>query len=145
MSNHNKNNNKRIFFPTTSHFPRYYKSSRWVYCFTGCPWIPFYHCYSWLTYVFIVQLMCSVSVSHENTTRPYDSFFSFEGQLCTFSWVLSLLGRYFYNTYRVKMFETVFSFNVKDNNIFPCLHNIKLSYNMLQCFVNQNVYVYIKL
>jgi len=25
----------------------------------------------------------------------------------------------------VKMFEIVFSFNVKDNNIFPNLHNIK--------------------
>jgi len=28
------------------------------------------------------------------------------------------------------MFEIVFSFNVKDNNIFPCLHNIRLSYNI---------------
>jgi len=25
------------------------------------------------------------------------------------------------------MFEIVFSFNVKDNNIFPCLQNIRLS------------------
>jgi len=50
------------------------------------------------------------------------SLFSFEGQLCTFSRVFSLLGRYFYNMYMyiVKMFEIVFSFNVKDNNIFPC-------------------------
>ena len=30
------------------------------------------------------------------------------------------LGRYFYNMYIVKMFEIVFSFNVKDTNIFPC-------------------------
>jgi len=30
----------------------------------------------------------------------------------------------------VKMLEIVFSFNVKDNNIFPCLHNIILSYNV---------------
>ena len=64
------------------------------------------------------------------------SLFAFEGQLSgqlrdnTFSWVLSLLGRYFYIMYVVKMFEIVFSCNVKYNNIFPGLHNIKLSYNM---------------
>jgi len=28
-----------------------------------------------------------------------------------------------------QMFEIVFSFNVKDNNIYPCLHNTRLSYN----------------
>jgi len=28
------------------------------------------------------------------------------------------------------MFEIVFFFNVKDNNIFPCLHHIRLSYNI---------------
>jgi len=28
------------------------------------------------------------------------------------------------------MFEIVFFFNVKDTNIFPCLHNIRLSYNI---------------
>jgi len=46
-----------------------------------------------------------------------------------------------------KTFEIVFSFNVKDNNICPCLNNIKtfLSYiKMLQCFANQNAHVYIK-
>ena len=32
--------------------------------------------------------------------------------------------------YIVKMFEIMFSFYVKDTNIFPCLHNIKLSYNI---------------
>ena len=58
-----------------------------------------------------------------------NSLFSFEGLLCTFSWVLSLLSRYFYNMYKGNMFEIVFSFNVKDNNIFPCLPNIWLSYN----------------
>jgi len=54
--------------------------------------------------------------------------------------------------YVVKMFEIVFSFNVKDNNIFPCLHNIRLSYNIYKCFsvsefffrMLQNVHVYIK-
>jgi len=49
--------------------------------------------------------------------------------------------------YIVKMFENVFSFNVKDKNIYPCLHNTRLSFNikeMLQCFVNQNAHVYIK-
>ena len=50
--------------------------------------------------------------------------------------VISLVGRYFYNTYIhvVKKYEIVFSFNIKDNYIFPCLHNIKLSYNILKCF-----------
>jgi len=48
--------------------------------------------------------------------------------------------------YLVKKFEIVFSLNVKDNNIFPCLHNIRLSYNieMHQGFFNQNTHVYIK-
>ena len=32
------------------------------------------------------------------------------------------------------MFEIVFSFNVKVNNIFPSLHNIKLSCNIQKCF-----------
>jgi len=44
--------------------------------------------------------------------------------------VCSLAGGYFYNMYIVNMFEIVFSFNVKDTNIFPGLHNIRLSYNI---------------
>ena len=40
--------------------------------------------------------------------------------------VCSLVGRYFYNICTVKKFEIVFTFNVKDNNICPCLHNIRL-------------------
>jgi len=40
------------------------------------------------------------------------------------------MGMYFYNMYIVKMFETVFFFTVKDYNIFPCLRNIGLSYNI---------------
>jgi len=28
------------------------------------------------------------------------------------------------------MFEIVFFFIFKDNNLFPCLHNIRLSYNI---------------
>jgi len=44
--------------------------------------------------------------------------------------VCSLVGRYFYNLYKIKKFEIVFSFNVRDNNIFPLLHNIRLSYNI---------------
>ena len=63
-----------------------------------------------------------------------NSFCSFEGQLCTFSWVLSLLSRYFYNVYIGKMFGIVFSFSVKQNNIFPCLHYIRPSYNIKKCF-----------
>jgi len=62
------------------------------------------------------------------------SLVSIEGQLCTFSLVLSLLGRYFYNMYIVNMFEIVFSFNVKDTNMFPCLHNIRFFYNIYKCF-----------
>jgi len=30
----------------------------------------------------------------------------------------------------VNMFEIVFSFNAKDNNIFACLHNIRHSYSI---------------
>jgi len=58
------------------------------------------------------------------------SIYSFEGQLCTFSRVLSLLGRNFYNSFIVKKVEIVFSFNVKDDNIFPYLHSIRLSNNI---------------
>ena len=43
-----------------------------------------------------------------NTTTNLYSLFLFERQLCTLSWVLSLLGRYFYNMYIVKMFKTMF-------------------------------------
>jgi len=28
------------------------------------------------------------------------------------------------------MFEIVFSFNVKDNSLCPCLHNIRISYSI---------------
>ena len=52
-----------------------------------------------------------------------DDLDSFEGKLCTCLRVLYLLGRYFYTMYEVKMLQIVFSFNVKDNNICPCLHN----------------------
>ena len=60
--------------------------------------------------------------------------------------VCSLVGRYFYNMYILKKLEIVFFFNVEDNSILPCLHNIRLSFNklhieMLQCFVNQNAHV----
>jgi len=41
--------------------------------------------------------------------------------------VCSLVGRYFYNMYIVKKFKIVFSFNVNNNNIFPCLRDIRLS------------------
>jgi len=57
------------------------------------------------------------------------SLFLIEEQVCTFSWVLSLLGMYFYYVYIVKH-EIVFSFYVKDTNIFPCLNNIRLSNNI---------------
>jgi len=53
---------------------------------------------------------------------------------------------YFYNVCIVKRskFLIVFYLNVKDNNICPSEHYIRLSYNMLQCFANQNAHVYIK-
>ena len=44
--------------------------------------------------------------------------------------VCSLVGRYFYNMHIVRKFEVMFSFNVKNKNIFPCLHDIRLSYNI---------------
>ena len=41
-----------------------------------------------------------------------------------------------YNMYVVKKFEIVFSFNFKNNKyIFPCLHNIRLSYNIRNDFM----------
>jgi len=61
--------------------------------------------------------------------------------------VSSLVDWYFYNMYIVKIIEIVFSFNVKNNSIFPCLRNIRFSYNIQKCFsafVNQNTYVYIR-
>jgi len=36
--------------------------------------------------------------------------------------------------YIANMFEIVFSFNVKENNICPCLHNIRFSYNVQNGF-----------
>ena len=44
--------------------------------------------------------------------------------------VCFLVGRFFFNMYKVKMFETVFSLNAKINYIFPCLQDIRLSYNI---------------
>ena len=41
-----------------------------------------------------------------------------------------------------QMFEIVFSMNVKDNNIYIYVYVI-LDFPVLQCFVNQNVHVYI--
>jgi len=43
--------------------------------------------------------------------------------------VCSLVGRYFYSLHIVNKFEKLFYFNIKDNNNFPCLHTIRLSYN----------------
>ena len=48
--------------------------------------------------------------------------------------VCSLAGRYFYNVYMINKFEIVFSLNIKDNNIFPCLRTIRLSYSIKKCF-----------
>ena len=47
--------------------------------------------------------------------------------------VCSLVGRYFCNMFTEKNNETVFSFNIKDTNTFPCLHDIRLSYNITKC------------
>ena len=46
-----------------------------------------------------------------------------------------------------KTFKILFSFYVTDSNIFPCLHNIRLSYNVYRkaaVFCNKNAHVYIK-
>ena len=49
--------------------------------------------------------------------------------------VCSLVRRYFYNVHViVTQFEIVFSLIVKDNNIYPCTNNIRLSYNIYKCF-----------
>ena len=80
-----------------------------------------------------------LNIQNKYTLLKQNSLFSFEGQLCTYSWVLSLLGRFFYNIYIVKLFEIVFSFNVKDNNICPCLYNIRRSYNVEKCFSSLSI------
>ena len=49
--------------------------------------------------------------------------------------VSSLIGWYFCNMHIVKTFEIVFSFHVKDNNIFPCLHK---TVNVVIFFVKSN-------
>jgi len=52
--------------------------------------------------------------------------------------VCSHVGRYFYNVYS-KKFEIVFSSNVKDNNLCPCVHNKRLSYNIYKCFISLQI------
>jgi len=72
------------------------------------------------THAYLVSILCSFnSFCLFMHTRPVINVFVFscKGQLCTCSWVLSLLGRYFYNMYIVERFEIVLSFNVNDNNI----------------------------
>ena len=46
---------------------------------------------------------------------------------CSPFWVGISMNIYMYIS---KMSEVVFSFNVKDNNICPCLYNIRLFYNI---------------
>ena len=70
---------------------------------------------SWLT---------SAHVGGERlTANPVDEKYKFVR-------VCSLVGRYLYTMYIVTTFEIVFSFNVKYNNILPCLHNIRLFYSI---------------
>ena len=53
-------------------------------------------------------------------------------QIFKFVRVCSLVVRYFYNkcVYSKKKFKIRFSFNIKDDNIFPCLQNIRLFYTI---------------
>jgi len=37
-----------------------------------------------------------------------------------------------YRTFVIKKFNIVCSFNVKNNDMFPCLHTIRLSYTILK-------------
>ena len=75
--------------------------------------------------------------------------FSFEGQLCTFSWVLSLLDRYFYTMYIVIMLRTIlclclhfidFPITYRNSSVlyqseYACLH---LTVNMVVLLVKSN-------
>ena len=99
-----------------------------------------------------------------NSIINLQSLFSFEGQLCTCSWVLSLWCRYFYNSFIVKMFEkcfplmlrTMIYFRVYIISHFPityrnasvrcqskcaCLHD---TVNMVVIFVKSNEDIYQK-
>ena len=40
----------------------------------------------------------------------YNSLFSFEGQLCTFARLLSLLGRYFHHLKKITMFTVLYRY-----------------------------------
>ena len=51
--------------------------------------------------------------------------------------VCSLVGRYFLTMYITEKVAIVFSFNVKDNNTFPCLHYVRHSYNI--SYINASV------
>jgi len=41
--------------------------------------------------------------------------------------------------YIVEMFEMFFAFNVKDNNIYPCINNIKFAYTIYECFSSLSI------
>ena len=75
-----------------------------------------------------------------------NSPFSFEGQLCTFSRVLSLLGRYFYNMYIANMFEIVCFLVLKTliNVDVYIILDFPITYRNDSVLVNQNAHVYIK-
>ena len=66
---------------------------------------------------------CILAYINSILTIPYFRNFQFVR-------VNSLGGRYSYNMHIVIKIEIVFAFNVKDNNIFPCLHNIRLYYSI---------------
>ena len=62
-----------------------------------------------ITIMVLVIIYFSRSVYSETSSYQISPpFFSFEGQLCTISWVLSLLGSYFYNMYIKKCLKLCF-------------------------------------
>ena len=80
----------------------------------------------------IYSIFCHSFLLNELIIIPYFRNFKFVS-------VCSLVGRYFCRNSTiciyiiVKQFEIVFFFNVKDKTIFPCLHNIRLSFNIYKC------------
>ena len=77
----------------------------------------------------IVLVICSVKIvmtacfQLDEIRTNANSFYSFEGQLCTFSWMLSLLGRCIYNTNTIQIFKIfhIYGRPCNNNNSYCCL------------------------
>ena len=106
-----------FYYSRTLHFTWCDMSSQWLDLSTKLPSFLPLPCFGLRDNSWVLSLLGSYfynTCMYKNVSSiPY--FQNFE-----FVRVCSLVGRYFSNMYIVKKFEIVCSFNVKDNNIFPC-------------------------